>query len=448
MSEIFDINHREPTVANKTKTMPTSFRGYGWRKLLSSSIDDRLYEGYVANFGYTRTGGNQPLYRKIIRAGGNASTGMAVTVTGGSWDPDVAWTATKENNKNTPQGLVKVVDSWGFTGVPFTFAPTALFGLEGSSHLVDACANANRQLHKLWTSRRRQFQGGVVIAELEKTLAMVIKPAKALRSKASTLTSRLMKIRKRAGRGDSIVKTMADTWLETTFGWKPLIADVKDGAKAVARVATRDALERQQFRAYGDAPSTVQTSDGTNAISCVTGGTLLYLKEHRQYVRNSLCIIYGVWQTKLQDSLRAHSTASRLATLSGLNWGDIAPQVWEVIPWSFLVDYFVNVGDVIEASSNVFDQPAWMEEVDIEDLTRTATFTPDPVAQKANYGVTATVTGESCTRKESYRQIVRGSFNYDKLYPTLRFQLPISSQWLNIAALVAGGRSFQPFSSR
>jgi hypothetical protein len=437
-------------MGNKTKTMPVSFRGYGWRILRSANINDRLYDGAVRTFGYQRlNAGNLPRYKFVIRKGGNAFNPMQIIVTNGSFIPDLDHSVRKNATKNTPNGLINVIDEWGYVGVGDSLAPPVLFSHEGTAQpLVDACKMANRILHKKWTSRRRQVQGGVVLAELGKTLSMVIKPAKALRSKIPTLTSRLAKAKKRAGRGDSLVKVMADTWLETTFGWKPLVADIKDGAVAVARVATKDALERQQFRAYGDAYSTVQTSVGFQSVGCVTGATDLGFRFVDTTKRNGYCIIYGRWQTKLQDALGAQSSARRLVTLSGLNWEDIAPQVWELVPWSFLVDYFSNVGDVIESTGNVFDQPMWMVEVDIDETTRIRQYTLDQAYMKANYPGFIDYTGSDLTRTTSYKQIDRKAFNYDNLYPSLSFSLPINMQWLNIAALVAGGRSFQAFSNR
>jgi hypothetical protein len=135
-----------------------------------------------------------------------------------------------------------------------------------------------------------------------------------------------------------------------------------------------------------------------------------------------------------------------LASLSGFNWEDVAPQVWEVIPWSFLVDYFINVGDVIEASCNTLNGPLWVEEVNIletEDLrkiTLNVPFTKDQYAGKI-----VSIDGPDTTCKGSYRTVTRKEYT-GPLQPTLRFQLPVDMQWLNIAALAAGGKPFtQPF---
>jgi hypothetical protein len=390
-----------------------------------------------------------PNYKYIIRKGGPAFNPMTVTVTTGEFSPDLDHTVLAKSQKNTPNGLVPCINSWGYVGVGDSLAPPVLANHEGSANpLVQACKNANRILHRKWTARRRQVQGVVVLTELEKTISMVKNPAKALRGRATTLIQRLRKLRKRGTRGGSLVKAFADTWLETTFGWKPLIADLKDGATAVARIATRNALERQQFRAYGDYAETVQVANGFQSVGCVTGNTDIGFQINDYTHRIGYCIIYGKWQTKLQDAPSTHYYAARLALLSGFSWEDAIPQAWELVPWSFLVDYFINIGDVLESAANVFDQPAWMVEVDIDETVKTRVYNPDIAYMKANYPGFVSLDGGTLTRKTSYKVIDRKSFDYSKLYPSLSFSLPVDLQWLNIAALVAGGRSFQAFSTR
>lgn len=438
-------------MGNKTKNMPVSFRGYGWRKLLSANINDTLFNGTIRTFGYIRTGGNMPRYKFVIRNGGPAMNPMVVTVTNGSFSEDLNHTVWIGAKKNTPNGLVDVIDSWGFVGIGDSLAPPVLANHEGTANpLVDACKGANRILHRKWTSRRRQFQGGVVIAEWRKTLELVFKPARALRSRVRTLTARLAKAKRRTARNRSHwSKAAADTWLEVTFGWKPLIADVKDGAVAAARIATRDALERQQFRAYGDSTETVQVSTGFQSVGCVTGNTDLGFRICDTTRRKGYCVIYGKWQTKLQDALATHGLFHRLATLSGLwSLGDIAPQVWELVPWSFLVDYFSNVGDCAEAGANVFDQPMWMVEVDIDETEKTRDYVFDTKYLRDTYPTYLASDGGNLTRKTSYKVIERKMFDYSKLYPSLSLSLPFDMQWLNIAALISGGRSFQAFTKR
>lgn len=435
-------------MGNKTKSIPASFRGVGWNQTPLTGYRQAL-EGVVRTFGYTRVAGDNPKFRVLIKAGVNAANGMSITVTNGE-TTNMRHKIYLRLSGSPSSPDYSTIWTYGFDGVPTQLAPLVLLGHEGSSSLVQACDIANRVMQRKRTARRRQVMGGVVLGELGKTLKMVSSPAKALRGKATTLISRLTKVKKRATRGASLTKALADTWLETTFGWKPLLADMKDGATALARLATRDALERQQFRAFGEVPNFVSSFQGSVQVQCGPGGTyVINLLGEGSTVRYSQCILYGMWATKIQDATRAHSTAKRLATLSGFNWEDVIPQAWELVPWSFLVDYFTNVGDVLEAYASVFDQPLWIEEVDIEETRVSRNYNVDPQYLKTTWpGTYLTHEGATVARKYSYRTITRKAFDWAKFFPSLKFSLPQDMQWLNIAALIAGGRSFQPFTHR
>jgi hypothetical protein len=53
------------------------------------------------------------------------------------------------------------------------------------------------------------------------------------------------------------------------------------------------------------------------------------------------------------------SFSSGLAEEAGLRFRDFVPALWEWIPYSFLVDYFTNIGDIIEAASFPKSDLAW-----------------------------------------------------------------------------------------
>jgi hypothetical protein len=46
------------------------------------------------------------------------------------------------------------------------------------------------------------------------------------------------------------------------------------------------------------------------------------------------------------------------ATL-GFSWESFVPTVWELVPYSFILDYFTNIGDVLSAGLLVQSHLAW-----------------------------------------------------------------------------------------
>lgn len=433
-------------MGDKTRTRYVSWRGKIWQQLYGipggSAVQAAVYP-----YGYTRFGSTNYLYRKVIKEGNNATGSLTVQVSNARAD-DLSAIIYKRATADPSSPDFGKLGSFGHEGVFLNVnLPLPISSHTGSSDMSKACSIAVGALTKKITRRRRQVQGLVVGGELYKTLSMVFKPAKALRAKVTTLNARVHRmVRKRvSGTGPSAAKIAADLWLEAVFGWKPLLADVKDGAVALARIATKSALEKEQFRAYGshEVPSLTAVTDATVAWN--PAATVAY-KVHRVTSNRSECIIYGRFSTRIPDAVSAGSAAVRLIGLSVVNWEDLVPQVWELIPYSFLVDYFTNVGDVLEGFANIYHGIQWAAEVHIVETKDFRNFVHNEQFQKDTYGLAyafSSVLG--ATSETSYKVVSRTPTTLTDIYPTLRFRLPVDMQWLNIAALKAGGRPLQPF---
>lgn len=434
-------------MGNKTNTRRASFRGYIW-KAPANQPKTYGFTGTVLDLGYNRVGSNLPHYRRLIKLGQYAGTGMTVTVSNAEASSVTSEvTYRKSANPSSPDYGV-VGGTFGLEGNPNPLNPPVLSQHTGSASLLEARNRAVRQLQKTFTQRRRQFQGIVAAGELMKTVGMVTRPARALQSSASRFISRLRRLRIRETSGSNWARVVADSWLELNFGWKPLLSDVRDGALALARTATRDALSRQQFRSHGSHEHIVSTPTVMRNPSLDPFNTLFY-KGMRIQKQTMEIILYGVWTTNLSNPEVLHSSASRLASLSGLNWEDVPAQAWELIPWSFVVDYFSNVGDCIEAAANTEGGPKWVCEVQKLSSEQTENLYLDVPSLQTNLGGLywhSSDTGYSSYT--SYQTISRGLFNMNFFSPNLTFRLPVDMQWLNLAALVAGGNALQPFTKK
>lgn len=431
-------------MGNKTNPKKVSWRGYSYDQNSFTGAIDGGWQGFLSTYQNDRVGSHDPNFRVKIRQNLNASGQMSITAqNAGTSDADVKiyW------RKSASGPDSNTIYSSGHNGVFFGLnVPIPVTSHWASNDLDKACAIAIRTLQRKWTGRRRAVMGIAMAGELGKTIDMIIRPAKGLQNAVKTYISRAKKLAKRATRRDGIAKVIADTWLETVFGWKPLIGDIKDGAQAIARIATRDYLEREQFRAYGEYPKQVfQTIGilGPIGFSPISG--VLY-DLVREQTMNSQCILYGVWSTRLQDSNLTKSLAERLIERSGFGFEDWAPSAWELVPWSFLVDYFSNIGDVIEASCNTLDGPLWVEEVDITRSFDLRKMKPNSDNPKANFGARfVTQQGADIFTWSELTSVTRKGFDMAKIRPTLSFSLPVDMQWLNIAALAAGARPSKPF---
>jgi hypothetical protein len=129
------------------------------------------------------------------------------------------------------------------------------------------------------------------------------------------------------------VKLFADVWLGFGFGVNPLLHDIESAANAILDYTTRD---DRRVRVTGTANRDWRTSGLTNTGTAVRGAQLdIYsAAHHKQGAR----IVAGV-DLKLRSG-SSYSVQDHL----GLKISDVPGTLWELTPFSWVVDYFVTVG--------------------------------------------------------------------------------------------------------
>jgi hypothetical protein len=148
------------------------------------------------------------------------------------------------------------------------------------------------------------------------------------------------------------LRSLGSEYLNYEFGWKPLLSDLRDIAQSIdesekllaqlARDSGRNVRRRYSFPAERVASYTTGTSGIKPALSSLIGGTQfgqMELTYHKSWF--SGCYTYHYDPADLTE-------ASRIATQARLLLGlKIDPEVlWNLAPWSWLVDWFVNIGPV------------------------------------------------------------------------------------------------------
>lgn len=121
-------------------------------------------------------------------------------------------------------------------------------------------------------------------------------------------------------------KALADEWLALQFGWKPLLNDVYDAAEDLAR------LTNEPRRFYVTASKTFAWN-----VSSTPGdwqGVPYKRTDQGTYTRKYVYIF----------SYRNEI----LADLSRFGITNPASVAWELTPWSFVVDWFIPIGNFID----------------------------------------------------------------------------------------------------
>lgn len=118
-------------------------------------------------------------------------------------------------------------------------------------------------------------------------------------------------------------KTIADLWLEYSYGWKPLMQDVYEGQQLVHQALQKPVPIRSSA-----------TAKSSNQVE--------FLWENKYLHR-------GATESSFKTRLAAHLENPDLYYLNQAGLTNPAAIAWELVPWSFAVDWFVPVGATLQA---------------------------------------------------------------------------------------------------
>jgi len=178
-------------------------------------------------------------------------------------------------------------------------------------------------------------QGLVILAEGQKTINSFI-----------SIFKRLIRIGRALKKWDVgylrkqlSARELSDRWMEGRYAVRPVVYDMYDIVKAMKRVREKHPF-RKTYRSGASASDTVSQTGVVVAVSNPQG---LWNIKAQKTATSSVSVRSGVL-TAVREITEA--------TIWGLNQPFNA--LWELVPFSFVVDWFLNVGKTIASWS-----PAW-----------------------------------------------------------------------------------------
>lgn len=305
-----------------------------------------------------------------------------------------------------PNAVNPVINTylWDESGYPFI--PPAYLTHLPTERNVDSDA-----LSKLLSRIRddqTSFTGLTFLGELREAVAMIRKPGAAIRQGLDKYFKDLDKISKIRGRKSrsnknkrSTSDAIAGSWLEASFGWTPLLSDAGNAAETALRIlANSTRITRAQGYAE-DANATVSFSPASNPgkpSSCAT----------QQVVTTKVSCKYvaGLRHSSIADA----GSLGRMIELCGFNPSEFIPTLYELTPWSFLVDYFTNLGDIISAGCTDTSSVSWLSKSNKLVTTSTQVSCPnglDPDTGWVPAGVDASAVQQPATLQVVRFDVVR-----------------------------------------
>lgn len=275
----------------------------------------------------------------------------------------------------------------------------------------DARSRAYSKLHELQTP----YNGLVFLGEIKETKDLLKDPF----GKSLKLLKSLLEVRKANPR--MIGSAIASSWLEFQFALLPLISEVDQIIRIIADQVEID--KRRSFRFFGEASSSTTT-------------TSLVLELPYCYAR-----IETTLESKAENFLRFghlvaclehHNDISARLTGAYGKLSSVPVTAWELLPWSFLVDYFTNVQEIITSATTGTMNVTWQSNAVVKTVKKTVR----SVAIQASSGTYETLEHRPRRIVTQHRSVERNSNALG--IPSLRFSLPGSNmQYANLAALLA-----------
>ena len=286
-----------------------------------------------------------------------------------------------------------------------------------------ALDHANSQLLQKYLKARSNWRGGNFVAEFGETVEMLLHPLRSVYERSWTFVGKLQKLKKVFRRDPlSYSKAIADLWLAYGFGVKPLLDDVNDFADTVTRYQSEYVPDSLKLHARGK------------------NSKIEYQAMETSFIADFLPV--GLWQSMVtiksdkhviyEGAIRASASfGGRTLDQFGFGIFDVVPAVWEAIPFSFLVDYFLNVQEVLDSMRYWEAEVMWLQRT----VRNSATLNIGRPYQLA----TATDYSTSCSDAGFYGLLTRVKRESITSMPYPGFQLKFpafsSLKWLNVAAL-------------
>lgn len=209
-------------------------------------------------------------------------------------------------------------------------------------------------------------------------------------------------------------------WLEFQYGWKPLLNDIYDSCQAIANVH----YKQRHLRFTGS---------GSYEVSAVRPGPTYSEGGGAQFPT----LFKTTVKAKTRYVLECSEENTLLTTLANTGITNPAALAWELLPYSFVLDWFVPVGDYLE-------QLEYTRGMTFARACKTSRFVADGLL--SHIGRSVSIPDESypylgeiagspiSTRMDWKNRVILGSFPYRK-FPTFSPNLGIEKALSGLALL-------------
>lgn len=211
----------------------------------------------------------------------------------------------------------------------------------------------NKALNKGYDKAR--VQGGVFFAELHQVRRMIFDRASNLAGKLQHVANgdawRALKrersallrggARVNAARVNRFQRDAVNNYLEYAYGVLPLVSDIKSGAEFIASLSLKETTFRVQHKYHREL-------DVSYTLPSPSFKIVSYAKHIQKKSLDIKCVLHIDYEDEESYSNFGQFLRGAFLKRAGLDITQLPLIGWELIPYSFLLDYVVNIGDFLQ----------------------------------------------------------------------------------------------------
>lgn len=307
------------------------------------------------------------------------------------------------------------------------------------------------------------LQGGVMLGELRETVRLLRNPVQSIKEamqfyvrdvRLATLDKpsfRRMSKRQRRKNGLAIAQ---DTWLTYAFGMRPFIQDVGDIINHIADKELLGLERHENVTAWSSRKGPATPAYGPSVPAGGVDPFLVGVQTWKYSHEHATMEVYVKYKGQV---LAGNENGAFTAQNVGFAPSAWLPTIWELVPYSFAIDYFTNVGDIIEAATLATSKVAWVIKTVRKTFNSEFIFQPEPVWRYPEgfgsypatppyvYSYTVSHVATLPPVSKYFRKTIQRDPYNDSLVPDLAFSMPAfgSKKWLNLAALFQSSRQVE-----
>lgn len=298
------------------------------------------------------TGELNPYWRSQIRNGANATTAASGRKYMGS--PGYFEIHQRAQGITPAGGVFQTItdDSYGY------FTPSNVgtdLNTQPSASVVTSVTNRCIRdfIQKVNEAQTSGNLTGRSIKHFEHDIHSISNPVAGLRSQIQRYLSRLMKVGTVHGHSrNSLLTDIRAAYLELQFGIKPFCEDITDIVKDLSR----------------DRPDTIPVSASASQLYAGSASTINLWTNIGSIISGTVQATYGykltgLYQVRYKGAVRtgANPDTGKVSWLQDNNLlpKDWIPTFYHILPYTWMVDYFTNLGDVIDSLAFRWSDLTW-----------------------------------------------------------------------------------------